>query len=183
MRDINDIIPWEIPQNWAWCCLGNIAEMSIGKTPPRGEQKYWTDGKYSWVSISDLDNGGMVLTTKEKVSDDAFSSIFNGQISKAGSLIMSFKLTIGKISILGIDAFHNEAIVTIIPLIKDYAIKEYFMTILPYMAQLGNSKDAIKGKTLNSKSLFNIWIPLPPKAEISRILERLKDIGRVLQSD
>lgn len=157
--------------------------MSIGKTPPRGEQNYWTNGEYSWVSISDIDDGGIVLTTKEMVSDEAFTSIFNGQISKAGSLIMSFKLTIGKISILGIDAFHNEAIVTIIPYLEDDRMKEYLMTILPYMAQLGNSKDAIKGKTLNSKSLFKIWIPLPPLLEMNRILDKLRDVDTALQVD
>lgn len=41
--------------------------MTIGKTPARGEQTYWINGKYNWVSISDMVDGGSISTTKEKV--------------------------------------------------------------------------------------------------------------------
>ena len=69
---------------------------------------------------------------------------------------MSFKLTVGRTSILNIEAFHNEAIISIYPYVdKDFAIRDYLFYILPLIANSGESKDAIKGKTLNSKSLFN----------------------------
>ena len=96
--------------------------MTIGKTPARGEQNYWINGKYNWVSISDMVDGGTISTTKEKVSDLAVKEIFSAPISEKGSLLMSFKLSIGKTSILDIDAYHNEAIITIRPVIdKEYA--------------------------------------------------------------
>lgn len=88
--------------------------MSIGKTPPRGETKYWTNGKYPWVSISDMSDYGLVTTTKESVSENA-KSLF-GEISPAGTLIMSFKLTVGRTSLLNTSAYHNEAIISIYPL-------------------------------------------------------------------
>ena len=51
--------------------------MRIGKTPPRGEQIYWSNGTHDWVSISDMVEGRIIKTVKEKVSDMAVNEIFN----------------------------------------------------------------------------------------------------------
>ena len=181
-NDITDEIPFDLPYNWCWCRFSNIVSMTIGKTPARGEQTYWINGKYNWVSISDMVDGGTISTTKEKVSDLAVKEIFSAPISEKGSLLMSFKLSIGKTSILDIDAFHNEAIITIRPVIdKEYAMRNYLFKVLPLIANLGESKDAIKGKTLNSKSLANLLIPLPPLQEQQRIIEQMNILSKQLR--
>ena len=181
-NDITDEIPFNLPYNWCWCRFSNIVSMTIGKTPARGEQTYWINGKYNWVSISDMVDGGTISTTKEKVSDLAVKEIFSAPISEKGSLLMSFKLSIGKTSILDIDAYHNEAIITIRPVIdKEYAMRNYLFKVLPLIADLGESKDAIKGKTLNSKSLANLLIPLPPLQEQQRIIEQMNILSKQLR--
>ena len=181
-NDITDEIPFDLPYNWCWCRFSNIVSMTIGKTPARGEQTYWINGKYNWVSISDMVDGGTISTTKEKVSDLAVKEIFSAPISEKGNLLMSFKLSIGKTSILDIDAYHNEAIITIRPVIdKEYAMRNYLFKVLPLIANLGDSKDAIKGKTLNSKSLANLLIPLPPLQEQQRIIERINLLSKQLR--
>ena len=181
-NDITDEIPFDLPYNWCWCRFSNIVSMTIGKTPARGEQAYWINGKYNWVSISDMVDGGTISTTKEKVSDLAVKEIFSAPISEKGSLLMSFKLSIGKTSILDIDAYHNEAIITIRPVIdKEYAMRNYLFKVLPLIANLGESKDAIKGKTLNSKSLANLLIPLPPFQEQQRIIERINLLSKQMR--
>ena len=109
--DITEEIPFDLPDNWTWVRFGQYIRMSIGKTPPRGETKYWTNGKYPWVSISDMSDYGLVTTTKESVSENA-KSLF-GEISPAGTLIMSFKLTVGRTSLLNTSAYHNEAIISL----------------------------------------------------------------------
>ena len=180
--DITDDIPFDLPCNWCWCRFSNIASMTIGKTPARGEQTYWINGKYNWVSISDMVDGGSISTTKEKVSDLAVKEVFSAPISEKGCLLMSFKLSIGKTSILDIDAFHNEAIITIRPIIdKEYAMRNYLFKVLPLIANLGESKDAIKGKTLNSKSLAKLLIPLPPLQEQQRIIEQMNRLSKQLR--
>ena len=68
------------------------------------------------------------------------------------------------------------AIVTILPFVNDKRLKTLLFTFLPLLSQQGESKDAIKGKTLNSKSLYNILIPLPPLAEQFRIIERVTQL-------
>ena len=181
-NDITDEIPFDLPYNWCWCRFSNIVSMTIGKTPARGEQTYWINGKYNWVSISDMVDGGSISTTKEKVSDLAVKEVFSAPISEKGSLLMSFKLSIGKTSILDIDAYHNEAIITIRPVIdKEYVMRNYLFKVLPLIANLGESKDAIKGKTLNSKSLSNLLIPLPPLQEQQRIIEQMNRLSKQLR--
>ena len=87
---------------------------------------------------------------------------------------MSFKLTIGKMTRLGIPAYHNEAIISIKPYVSD--IDPYLFVVLPVFARQGNTKDAIKGATLNRKSLSNILVPLPPVAEQHRIVSRVDEL-------
>ena len=90
---------------------------------------------------------------------------------------MSFKLTVGKVSLLGIDAYHNEAIISIYPFVDNGAIiTNYLFYIIPLISQSGQTKTAIKGNTLNSESLDALMIPLPPLREQERICKRLNDL-------
>lgn len=119
---------------------------------------------------------GRIKTTKEKISDNAAEALM-GTCSPVGTLLMSFKLTIGRTSILDIEAYHNEAIVSIYPFLDyQFALKEYLFYVLPILANMGDSKDAIKGKTLNSKSLNNMLVPLPPVAEQHRIVDMIETV-------
>ena len=180
-KDITDQIPFDLPDSWAWTRLSTIVRMTIGKTPPRGEQSYWSNGIYPWVSISDMSEGGIISETKEKVSEYAANNVFSA-ISPKGSLLMSFKLTVGRTSILGMDAFHNEAIITIYPyLCNDNIMKMFLFKLLPILSKNGDSKDAIKGKTLNSKSLANLLIALPPIAEQQRIVAQIERLFEQLK--
>ena len=120
---------------------------------------------------------GIVFETKEFISKIGVEKLFNGVISPAGTMIMSFKLTIGRMSILGMDALHNEAIISIFPFIdEDKTLQKYLFKVLPYLTQYGDSKNAIKGKTLNLDSLCNLYIPLPPIEEQRRIVEKLDQL-------
>ncbi|CXG84011.1 putative type I restriction-modification system S protein [Streptococcus pneumoniae] len=84
---------------------------------------------------------------------------------------MSFKLSIGKVAILDIPATHNEAIISIFPYAnKENIIRDYLMIFLPLISTLGDSKDAIKGKTLNSTSISELLIPISNHEEMKRIV-------------
>ena len=168
-------IPFDIPTSWRWCKFGEIVDYSMGKTPPRAEPIWWKDDIH-WVSIADMSECAQVVSTKEKVSFKAVEEKF-GAISPQGTLIMSFKLTVGRTSILGIDAVHNEAIISIYPYMdNDNNLRNYLFYILPIVTQWGESKNAIKGKTLNSKSIANLMIPLAPLNELHRIVVKIKEL-------
>ena len=176
-RCIDDELPFDLPNGWEWARLKTIVDYTIGKTPPRKELEYWSNGIFPWVTIADLVTDGIVSTTKEKVNDYAYAHTFKGRISKAGTLLMSFKLTVGKVSILGVDAFHNEAIISIRPYVDpNKETTNYLYKTLPLLSQNGDTKSAIKGDTLNSESLNALLIPIPPLAEQRRIVNRLESL-------
>ena len=172
----NDDLPFDIPETWCWVRFGDLVSYNMGKTPPRAESQWWKND-FPWVAISDMTENGHIIATKEKVSASAISEKFGGKISKAGTMIMSFKLTVGRVSILDIDAVHNEAIISIYPIGDvDNIIQNYLFSILPTITQFGDSKNAIKGKTLNDFSISNLLIPLPPLAEQKRIVAKIEEL-------
>lgn len=169
--------PFAIPTNWEWVRFQDVNQFRIGKTPKRTEPKFWSPSEVPWVSISDMTQGGSIASTKEGVSAAAIAECFGGQPSRAGTLIMSFKLTIGRCSFLGRDAVHNEAIVSIFPATSaGESFSTYLSHALPLLSQLGDSKAAIKGNTLNSESIANLPIPLPPSMEQERIIAKLDEV-------
>ena len=154
--------------------------MCIGKTPARGDCTFWANATKPWVSISDMADYGHIKNTKEKISEIAASTLM-GRISPVGSLLMSFKLTVGRTSILDIEAYHNEAIISIYPFVdEEYDLRDYLFHTLPLLANMGDSKDAIKGKTLNTKSLNNLLIPLPPLEEQRQIVNKIGELYALL---
>lgn len=178
ITEISEEIPFDLPESWSWCRLASIVHYRIGKTPARGETALWEPGTIPWVSISDMKDYGVVAHTKESVSPKATALL--GQISPRGTLLMSFKLTVGRTAILDIDAYHNEAIISIWPFLDSTSLQPYLFYTLPVLANLGDSKDAIKGKTLNTSSINNLLIPLPPAEEQVRIVKRLTELYRHL---
>ena len=172
---IDEEIPFEIPETWEWCRFGYIVDFTLGKTPPRKNPEFWDNPSIPWVSIADMSNERIITTTNEQINDYALEKSFKGNIVPKGTLLMSFKLTIGKVGILNMDATHNEAIISIKPHFdKDNVFRDYLFYILPIISNMGDTKSAVKGKTLNSKSLYNLLIPLPNLNEQHRIIEFLK---------
>jgi type I restriction enzyme S subunit len=180
-RCIDGEIPFEVPEGWEWCRLKSVVNFNLGKTPERNESKYWNNGKYPWVSIADMQNKSILTTTKEQVSQIAYKEKFNEQIVPSGTLLMSFKLTIGKVSILGIDAFHNEGIISIYPYIDNNQIfKGYLFHILSLITEFTNSTDAIKGATLNSAKINEMLIPVPSLSEQAQIIQKINEFEGLL---
>ena len=174
---IDDEIPFDIPDSWQWVRFSTIANFSLGKTPERANKAFWNPEKYPWVSIADMEDKSVLTKTKEQISEKALVEKFNGTLSPVGTLIMSFKLTIGKVSILGIEATHNEAIISIFPYVNtDNIMRDYFFNILALTTSYTASIDAIKGSTLNSKKIADMLIPLPPLYEQKRIILALDKV-------
>ena len=174
---IDDEIPFDIPDSWKWVRFSTIANFSLGKTPERANKAFWNPEKYPWVSIADMEDKSVLTKTKEQISEKALVEKFNGTLSPVGTLIMSFKLTIGKVSILGIEATHNEAIISIFPYVNtDNIMRDYLFNILALTTSYTASTDAIKGSTLNSKKIADMLIPLPPLYEQKRIILALDKV-------
>ena len=163
--------PKNLPQNWKVVRLGRVADIRLGKTPHRKVKSYWDNGTIPWVKIQDMTEK-FIKDTSEKITDKAFKEIFHKNLISKGTILMSFKLTIGRTAFLEIDAVHNEAIVSIFPN-PNLIDKNYLFYLLPALNYSELTGVAAKGETLNKEKIKNLPIPLPPLAEQKRIVEIL----------
>ncbi|MBR0993991.1 restriction endonuclease subunit S [Bradyrhizobium japonicum] len=173
-RVANADAAYPIPLAWEWVRFANIADFSAGRTPLRNDTSFWNTGDYAWVSIGDMEDGQVLTSTRETVSEKAREKVFGSEPEPPGTILMSFKLTIGKIARLGLPAFHNEAIISIRPHLAE--LDAYLFKILPKFAKQGDTKGAIKGATLNRDSISNILLPLPPLGEQDRIVSKIDEL-------
>ena len=102
----------EIPAAWDVQPLKNLASFSTGWTPPTGREDLY-GGEHLWANISDL--GPRVIETTEKTISDAAIREVRLRVADAGSLLFSFKLSIGTVSIAGVNMYTNEAIAAFAP--------------------------------------------------------------------
>lgn len=165
MTDKTNYLITNLPQGWEWKTLENIAEIQIGKTPTRNNLDFF-QGENIWLSIRDLKDK-FISSSNEKISDEAIVKTNMKKVPK-GTLLMSFKLTLGKTAFADCDLYTNEAIAAIF--IKDENVNKYFLDYALKFTNLDKYVDnAVKGKTLNKQKLKQIEIPLPPLKEQGRI--------------
>ncbi len=170
---------WEIKK------LGEVCEINIGRTPERGNSKMWDKEKKTenvWLSIADLNNteNGYISDSTEYVSDNAVPKM---KLVKANTLLMSFKLTIGRCAITKRDLFTNEAIAALPILDKnlDLFFLKYYLENFDW-AKLTEGDVKVKGKTLNKEKLKEVPITLPPLEEQKRIVKILDEKFAQLES-
>ena len=87
-------------------------DITIGKTPPRAEKQWFAKSGEGipWASISDMGNSGTyIFKSSEDITREAAKQ-FNMKIIPAGSILVSFKLTVGRVSIVTKEMCTNEAI-------------------------------------------------------------------------
>lgn len=152
--------------------LSDICDIVIGRTPSRSVKEYWDVGS-SWVSISDMKQK-FISKTKEQITDFAISNA-RCRLVKKGTLLFSFKLTIGKLAFAEKDLYTNEAIAAL-PIKNKYKISSDYLYYALKTIRFKGSNQAVMGKTLNLKSLALIKVPIPEKIEdqirIANILSR-----------
>ena len=170
---------WEIKK------LGEVCEINIGRTPERGNFKMWDKEKKTenvWLSIADLNNteNGYISDSTEYVSDNAVPKM---KLVKANTLLMSFKLTIGRCAITKRDLFTNEAIAALPILDKnlDLFFLKYYLENFDW-AKLTEGDVKVKGKTLNKEKLKEVPITLPPLEEQKRIVKILDEKFAMLET-
>lgn len=101
-----------VPEGWSKGKAENFFNITIGKTPPRAEKQWFVKNNIGvpWVSISDMGNAGVyVFETSEDLTQEAVKK-YNMKVVPSGTIFVSFKLTVGRVSIATKNMCTNEAI-------------------------------------------------------------------------
>lgn len=166
-------------EGWTDTTLGEVAKRTVGRTPPRGDKSYWTDSdERPFCTIADM-SGQHVQGGREGVTERAEREGKAKRIS-AGTLLLSFKLSIGRVGFAARDLFPNEAIAAIYPVEE---VDQAFLALaLEHVDWSEYGNPAVKGKTLNRESLDAVRLSLPPIEEQRRIVDLMSHVDAVVQA-
>ena len=158
------------PVAWSWSKLKHVASFYTGWTPPTGNAEFF-DGDNLWANISDL--GPKILhDTAKRISEKAIDNTAM-RVSPAGSVLFSFKLSIGQISFAGRDMYTNEAIATFPPQAGFNTRWAYWA--LPIFLPLNADENIYGAKLLNQELMRSADILVPPLADQERIANFLDE--------
>lgn len=159
---------------WETKRLGDISTIAMGRTPSRNNTAFWGRG-HVWLSIADL-HSKVVKKSKEQITDLAAAGMTP---IPEGTLLMSFKLSIGRLCFAGCDLFTNEAICSFTDLQADEEFIYYALSRTDFSLY---GKQAVKGYTLNSESLKLVKVFLPPEDEQIAIATVLSDMDTEIEA-
>lgn len=154
-----------IPADWQIVPLEEICNVGIGKTPPRKEPEwftYWGGEGVPWASVKDLASAAPFLDrTREQLTSAAIDR-HRVRVAPAGSILLSFKLTIGRVAVTSVDMATNEAIAQI--QLKEVApgggeYLRHYLSTFDY-SSLGNTSSI--ATALNSRLIRGLQVVLPP---------------------
>ena len=165
-----------------WKKLGEIIKINIGSTPSTKNNSFWDNGENVWVTVSELENSMIpIISSKKMITNEAVEKC-KPTLVKKGTILMSFKLSIGKLGIAGCDLYTNEAILHINT--NNKVLNNWIFHYL-YNNKPKNSFGCIGNGNLNKESLSNINIPIPTIEVQNQVVQILSDLAeqKLLLSD
>ncbi|MBQ3139403.1 MAG: restriction endonuclease subunit S [Ruminococcus sp.] len=167
-----DEIPFEIPSNWKWIKFSNIIALQSGQDLTKDEYNDRSAGIPYMTGASNYNNDGSLIINRWTETPKA--------LAENGDILLSCKGTVGKIAILSIDKVHiARQIMGIRVFIADNAYVSLFLKSA-VNGIIAASKGLIPG--IERKDVLNLNIPLPPLTEQKRIVERVEEIFRLLDT-
>jgi type I restriction enzyme S subunit len=172
----------KIPEGWKIQNISDVCNVLIGGTPSRNKPEFWDTQKESnnvWVSIRDLGVAGKYISDSAEYISEEGVRRSNVKLLPKDTVLMSFKLTIGRMAITKTKLYTNEAIAGFAIKNKNELDANYLYNILPTLAYEVDT--AVKGKTLNKEKLLNTRIVLPPLPEQNKIAEILGTVDEEIE--
>ena len=156
--------------------------LRMGKTPPRDNSDYWLNGTNNWVAISDMGKSKYISSTSECITDKGIADC-NMVPVPANTVVMSFKLSIGKTAITSKPIFTNEAIMSFLPKTEfaDNILVDYIYYYLLGHRWGGTGKKAVMGVTLNKASLSATPFSFPSLADQKQAIAELDKINETIE--
>lgn len=159
----------EVPEEWEIKKIKYCFKFQTGFTPPTGNYDYYSGGTNIWVTIADLDKK-IIFDSSQKITDLAIKK-YNAEIVTKGSLLYSFKLSVGKVGFAGVDCYTNEAIFSIYP--STEINLEFYFYSLPGQVIKNANENIYGAKLLNQELIKNAYLVVPGKEEQTAIANYL----------
>jgi len=166
-------------EGWQTKALGELCEIELGKTPARANALYWDEKCETgnvWLSIADLlkAESNVIFDSKEYVSDKGATIC---KLVPKGTLLVSFKLTLGRLAFAGRDLFTNEAIAALTIFNENEISKEFLFYCLTFFdgVKAAENDVKLKGMTLNKAKLKVMPVSFPQLPEQQRIVALLDE--------
>ena len=179
-RCIDDEIPFDIPDNWEWCRLGQLTELITKGSSPKWQGVSYTD-KGNGILFITSENVGVeeLLLSKEKYIGNEFNAMHPSSILRKGDLLTNIVgASIGRTAKYTLDILNaniNQA-VCIIRLVNlelsEYLVK-YLNSVVSIAMMTNKSVDSARAN-LSLTSVSNLLVPIPPLLEQERIIRKLQ---------
>ena len=168
-------IPFDIPENWCWCRLGEVTEIARGGSPRPIKDYLTTDESgYNWIKIGDTDkNGKYINQTAEKIVKEGLSKT---RLVHKGDFLLTNSMSFGRPYILNIDGCIHDGWLVISPKGTVFD-KDFLYYVLSSTFAYNQFCDSVSGavvKNLNSDKVRESLLPLPPLAEQKRIVAAIE---------
>ena len=169
--------PFDIPENWEWVRLGDIAQAingDRGKNYPKREE-YVSSG-IAWINTGHItDNGYLNADKMNYITRDKYDSLRSGKIQR-NDLLFCLRGSFGKVA--RIEPFCEGAIASSLAIIRlfDTALREYLFIYLKSpqaVNELNKYANGTAQPNLAAKDVLKYLIPLPPLVEQKRIVSKL----------
>ena len=150
-----------IPQGWVVKEAQDIFEINIGKTPPRKEPEWFTESFVDnvWVSIADMGSCGVFISDSSEYLTDEAIKRFNVQMVEKNTVLLSFKLTVGRVAIAGTRLTTNEAIARFI--LPNLCYREFLYLYLKQYKYGNLGSTSSIATAVNSKTIKGMKLLIP----------------------
>ena len=148
------------------CRVDEYFDISIGKTPPRKEPQWFSKNPQdvTWVSISDMGTCGLYISSSSEQLTKAAIDRYNVKVVPDNTVLLSFKLTVGRIAITNVEMSTNEAIAHFKTNKKE--INEYLYCYLKYFNYQTMGSTSSIATAVNSKIIKSMKFIIPTDEEL-----------------
>lgn len=162
---------------WETTNIEEISQIKMGFTPSTKDDNAWGGG-VEWLSIAGM-TSKYIYDGNKKISRELLGK---RKLVPQDTLIMSFKLTIGRLAIVKRELMTNEAICQFYWKNKNI-LNEYMYGYLSTVNISSFGCRAAKGITLNTESLNSIVVKLPCLEEQTKIANFLSNIDNIIEEE
>ena len=175
-----DEVPFELPEGWEWCRLGEIQQVVTGSTPTKKNDEYYGND-YPFYKPTDLDAAYYVMDAQDNLSSLGYEEA--RKLPEKSILVTCIGATIGKTGLIRREGSCNQQINAILPNSNISPEFSYFGCISSFFQNnIIQNASATTLPILNKSKFEELLFPLPPLAEQHRIVQKVEQLLTIVDT-